>query len=474
MSSSSTEASQPPAASMANPLSTACIRTLSDKAHEKRRTAATEIEKTAKELAAVNNRDQISHLIGVLTRDFVNSRSPHAKKGGLIGLASVAIGLRDMSRFFVEPLVRPIMVQLEDTDNNVRFYACESLYSVIKMCRDSVVPIFAELFVALALVYGDSEQNIRNGAEQIDRALKDIALSSTELNSASLVHELKCRLDTKDPFGRFFNLGWTKMMQNYSKCNFVEYLPDFINALFEYLADEKADIHVNADRVLERFLRDVRADPTAVELNKMVNFLILHAQTNNVRVQLVAVFWIREFLELGGAGSMMAHSAGILKAVLHSVANDEKGTDLRRLRELCRGVNMDVMRMINRVHVEVERNPSAVSDIPWQALIEVFVQMIQKGKRPAKLAIMRWWYLLFKINQPKMSHFVDDIIPELLRALADPSDEVIIVGVSVIAEICDPKYDKERNLFKSLIRNLLNYFKLQEGLRISRAPFIIR
>ena len=114
----------------------------------------------------MNNRDQISHLIGVLTRDFVNSRSPHAKKGGLIGLASVAIGLRDvrmltyrglcsymsrlkkqsfqspdplnsipfqMSRFFVEPLVRPIMVQLEDTDNNVRFYACESLYNVIKV-----------------------------------------------------------------------------------------------------------------------------------------------------------------------------------------------------------------------------------------------------------------------------------------------------------------------------------------------------
>ena len=67
------------------------------------------------------------------------------------------------------------------------------------------------------------------------------------------------------------------------QCNFVEYLPDFINALFEYLADEKADIHVNADRVLERFLSDVRADPTAVELNKMVNFLILHAQASTVK-----------------------------------------------------------------------------------------------------------------------------------------------------------------------------------------------
>ena len=67
------------------------------------------------------------------------------------------------------------------------------------------------------------------------------------------------------------------------QCNFVECLPDFINALFEYLADEKADIHVNAERVLERFLGDVRADPSAVELNKMVNFLILHAQVSAIK-----------------------------------------------------------------------------------------------------------------------------------------------------------------------------------------------
>ena len=75
------------------------------------------------------------------------------------------------------------------------------------------------------------------------------------------------------------------------------------------------------------------------------------------------------------------------------------------LRELCRGVNMDVMRMINTAHAEAECNPSAVSEIPWPALIEVFVQMIRKGKHPAKLAIMRWWYLLFKINQPKVRLF---------------------------------------------------------------------
>ena len=73
-----------------------------------------------------------------------------------------------------------------------------------------------------------------------------------------------------------------------------------------------------------------------------------------------------------------------------------------------------------------------------------------------------------------MSCFVNNIIPELLHALTDGSDEVVIVGVSVIAEICDPRYDEERKLFKSFVRNLLNYFKLEDSLRINRGPFIVR
>jgi vacuole morphology and inheritance protein 14 len=62
--------------------------------------------------------------------------------------------------------------QILDTDNNVRYYACESLYNVVKVCKDAIMPSFLDLFVCLALVYGDSEQNIRHGAEQLDRSLK--------------------------------------------------------------------------------------------------------------------------------------------------------------------------------------------------------------------------------------------------------------------------------------------------------------
>lgn len=46
-----------------------------------------------KEFAAVNNIGQIKKLLKVLGQDFSLSQNPHARKGGLIGLAAIAIAL---------------------------------------------------------------------------------------------------------------------------------------------------------------------------------------------------------------------------------------------------------------------------------------------------------------------------------------------------------------------------------------------
>ena len=45
-----------------------------------------------KDFSASNKQDQISRLIRVL-EEFAMSHNPHTRKGGLIGLAAVAIGL---------------------------------------------------------------------------------------------------------------------------------------------------------------------------------------------------------------------------------------------------------------------------------------------------------------------------------------------------------------------------------------------
>jgi vacuole morphology and inheritance protein 14 len=52
-----------------------------------------------KDFHASNNVIQIKKLLKVLGQDFANSQNAHARKGGLIGLAAIAIALGPVSLF---------------------------------------------------------------------------------------------------------------------------------------------------------------------------------------------------------------------------------------------------------------------------------------------------------------------------------------------------------------------------------------
>lgn len=49
-----------------------------------------------REAFAEDKRNDIVRLIGYFSQDFVMSPNPHTRKGGLLGLASVAIGLNQV------------------------------------------------------------------------------------------------------------------------------------------------------------------------------------------------------------------------------------------------------------------------------------------------------------------------------------------------------------------------------------------
>lgn len=51
------------------------------------------IFRMVKEFAAVNNTAQIRRILKILGQDFATSQNPHLRKGGLIGLAAVAVAL---------------------------------------------------------------------------------------------------------------------------------------------------------------------------------------------------------------------------------------------------------------------------------------------------------------------------------------------------------------------------------------------
>lgn len=143
-----------------------------------------------KEFAAVNNTGQIKRIVKILGHDFALSQNPHARKGGLIGLSATALALGKVctespgfrwinlksnlqdTDGYTEELIKPILGCFSDQDLRVRYYACESMYNVVKVARSAVLPHFSPIFNALSKVATDSDQNTKSASELLDRLLK--------------------------------------------------------------------------------------------------------------------------------------------------------------------------------------------------------------------------------------------------------------------------------------------------------------
>lgn len=99
---------------------------------------------------------------------------PHARNGGLIGLAAASIALGSVRTLdlnemrqrvradilgpqegvapYLKEIVPPVLACFTDQDARVRYYACESMYNIAKVAKGEVLLFFNEIFDALAKV----------------------------------------------------------------------------------------------------------------------------------------------------------------------------------------------------------------------------------------------------------------------------------------------------------------------------------
>lgn len=161
------------------------------------------------EFSAAKNVKQIQKLLSVLERQFVMSSDTNKKRGGLLAIAAVSIGMGKDTEQYMKELVNPILNCLKDVDSKVRYAAIESLYNVVKVSRTAIIPIFPEVFTALSHLVPDQDAAVRNGSELLDRLLKDIMSESSQLfDLDAFVPLLRERIYPKHSSGKQFIISW--------------------------------------------------------------------------------------------------------------------------------------------------------------------------------------------------------------------------------------------------------------------------
>jgi len=128
------------------------------------------LERVVREASANKEYDKIRKIVEQLCHDYAYAvHQPHARNGGLIGLAAASIALGsvisilalfrpvlttgqdEVARYLAE-IVPPVLACFTDQDARVRYYACESMYNIAKVAKGEILLFFNDIFDALCKV----------------------------------------------------------------------------------------------------------------------------------------------------------------------------------------------------------------------------------------------------------------------------------------------------------------------------------
>ncbi|EHB15464.1 VAC14-like protein [Heterocephalus glaber] len=522
------------------PLTPNIVRALNDKLYEKRKVAALEIEKLVREFVAQNNTVQIKHVIQTLSQEFALSQHPHSRKGGLIGLAACSIALGKDSGLYLKELIEPVLTCFNDADSRLRYYACEALYNIVKVARGAVLPHFNVLFDGLSkrhslrgargvlshtglgrwfALAADPDPNVKSGSELLDRLLKDIVTESNKFDLVGFIpllreriysnnqyarqfiiswffplHEtesnkfdlvgfiplLRERIYSNNQYARQFIISWILVLESVPDINLLDYLPEILDGLFQILGDNGKEIRKMCEVVLGEFLKEIKKNPSSVKFAEMANILVIHCQTTDDLIQLTAMCWMREFIQLAGR-VMLPYSSGILTAVLPCLAYDDRKKSIKEVANVC---NQSLMKLVTpeddepdelkpALQRQTEPNsedsvakqegtasggPDGSCDSSFGSGISVFT-LVSTDRAPvtlnldgivqvlnchlsdvaigmmSRIAVLKWLYHLYIKTPRKMFRHTDSLLPILLQTLSDESDEVVLKDLEVLAEI---------------------------------------
>ena len=454
--------------SVESPLPPMVQRGLGDRSNEKRKNAALEIENLIKALQESNNAPMIQSVITLLSKDFCTSMNSNYRKGGLVGLAATAIGLMQNSRNFLPALLPPVLHCFDDPESRVRYYACESLYNIAKVSRQAILGYFNQIFEGLTKLFADVDVDVKNGATLLDRLIKDIVTEADTFHVDQFLPLLQNYIRRTNPYIRQLIVGWITLLDSVPDISMLDYLPDFLDGLFNMLSDSNREIRQAADSALSDFLRELSSS-TVMEFGPIVSILVFQCQSKERLNRLTAITWLAELIHhpYSGGDALLPYHSDILGAIMWCISDGEM-----EIRLVAERTNDDLLELVKGTDGSFELRP----------LLETLTsELLNKEDVPTKMAALGWINMLMEKRKADMNEYIEELLPVLLRTLSDPSDAVVLLNLQVLSRISLAQRDEQGDAeeteevqFQLVLNAILSLFAKDRQLLETRGSLIIR
>ena len=467
---------------------------LGDKLYEKRKATALELQKLVTQCIIDGDYTRIDNIIDELCRDYAYAlHQPMSRNAGLMGLAAaaIALGTNHVGRYLGH-ILPPVLACFGDQNDQVRFYACESLYNIAKIAKGEMLIYFNEVFDVLCKISADTETSVRGAAELLDRLIKDIVAERAcnyisvvnnnakdllpgiqlDIQSGNVYQEeytqddmlafslpkfiplLSERIYAINPETRVFLVDWLKVLLNTPELELISFLPSFLGGLFTYLGDSHKDVRTVTHSLLNSLLHEVaRISKLQEEIKN---------DTANIQTKL-----IDNNVSKKSDGSLIAEKKKTLMSALSSLSVENNIGTKNRDSII---TNNDVQTNDDIVTLEQipvrngqEYTPGQDIHIYYPEIIEILVNNLASSEYEVQLVSLHWIESLLELSSDDFYAFLSKILALLLKFLSDSEN-----GTSEAAQLVNSKfmmlcqnYDHSKNPDSIAYGSIVNSLTLQ-------------
>jgi vacuole morphology and inheritance protein 14 len=290
----------------------------------------------------------------------------------------------------------------------------------------------------------DPELSVKNGAELLDRLVKDIvaesaatyvsvlqanspeeSLAETEMEGSSptyaddepfptafslprFVPLLKERIHVINPFTRIFLVSWITLLDSIPDLELVSHLPAFLGGLFSFLSDPNQDVHVATQQALEGFLAEIkriaRVKRGVEESRKNRTAKEGHART------------------LSDSGSTGTDEA--LRQTERLSLDEERSNTATPMEEKDEGADGSWI-------------PGQDVEVDHQKIIEILIPFLDSPEEELQLTALRWVDNFFEICPEDLLPFVPKLLSQVLPVIAHQTELVRHAATKVNVSLSD-------------------------------------
>lgn len=294
--------------------------------------------------------------------------------------------------------------------------------------------------------------DVKNGANLLDRLVKDIVTESEYFEVDMFIPLLQKYIRMTNPYIRQLLVGWITVLDSVPDIDMLDYLPDFLDGLFNMLSDGNREIRQAADSALTEFLREIKQTED-VDFGRMVEILVGQCNSKERFNRLTAVTWVHEFVTLGGE-KLVEFYAELLAAIMHCISDSE-----HEIRQVAERANADLLQLVKSTSEEVQLVP----------IMEKLNRELSSDHAPTRKAALRWISMLLDKYPNQLLAHIGSLLPTLLKTLSDSSDKVVLLDLEVLARISLNEVE-----FEKVLNAILQLFAHDRRLLETRGSMIVR